>query len=1311
MVAALVLLSAIGRAQAQTAGVRPTRRLITGAVDLSRMVALRGNTRPEANPANDRGVVAEDFRLDRVQLQLHLPAEKQQELDQLTRDQQDPKSPNYHKWLTPADFAQRFSLAPEDIGAITTWLKSAGFTVDAVNPQSIVFSGTAGQVRNAFRTEIHNLDVSGEKHIANMTDPQIPAALAPAIVGVVSLNDFTPRPANRPRAAYTTATGLFLVAPADLATIYNLNPLFAADYSGQGQTIVVLEPSDLYSTADWTMFRDTFGLTSAYPTGTLTQVHPSGSGANSCADPGPTGADVEATLDAEWASAAAPSATIELASCADTVTSGLLIALENLVNGANPPSIISISYLLSETQIGAAGNAFINSVYQQAASEGVSIFVGAGDDGAAASDEDAASATHGIGVSGLASTPYNVAVGGTDFDPGSGGGPSAWGGENSSTYGSALSYAPEIPWDDSCANNKLANYVLGTYHLVSSQFGPLGLCNTSFGEQYFLNTEAGSGGPSSCATGVPATSEVVGGTCAGYAKPAWQSLVGNPSDGVRDIPDVSLFAGTGIWGHYYVFCWSDPAYSTQGSAPCTSTPDTWSGGGGTSFAAPIMAGIQALVNQKTEERQGNPDAIYYRLAASDQGPNPCWPSPSQCVFHDIQSGDTDVNCTGTNNCFFGNPAAGPNGVLSISDSQDQPAFTANLGWDFATGIGSVNAYNLAFDWPTSIATVSGTPQSATILTAFAAPFAVVVKDPEGSPISGLTVTFSVPSSGASGSFAGGVNTGVTNSSGIATSAIFTANPIAGSYTVSAASPSITGSVNFALTNTPGAPATITGLTLAQSAVINNAFAALSAIVQDAGGNPLSGVTVTFTPPASGPSLTFRGGVNTVTTNSSGYAVSPPPTANGTPGVYTVAANATGLTQTVSFVLSNTATAPAAVTAISGTPQSAPIFSAFGAPFVARVTVASGNPVPGAMVLFSSDYQFAAFPNGRYQDAELVDANGVATSKILTADGLAGSYFVSAFAAIYDYVGGGYGSGTIFSATNIPGPPAQMALGNGPTFPLSTLIGIPFPGGPVVRITDAGGNFLAGLPVTFSAPATGASATCGGKSSCTILTDGSGAAISPVWMPNSTPGSYNLTASVPGLAPLSLPLTNVDYTLAMHTPGTVQITPGTPATVILDMATVPANTPMPGNAFLTCLLPTTFIEPYCSFSSPAGLGGGLQGLYQGYTKATITLTIFTSGVASSSISPLPAGEAGVQPLPGWTYLSVLLSIALLGVVTGAKETARFRKIQMSAMFALLMVAAAGLMSCGGSSTTALSTPESSAVSSPSSPASPTPPGSL
>jgi subtilase family serine protease len=165
-------------------------------------------------------------------------------------------------------------------------------------------SGTAGQVREAFHTEIHHLEVKGVKHIANMSDPQIPAALAPAIVGVVSLHDFKPHTLYKPRSNYTAGGGLYLVAPGDLATIYNLNPLFSANISGQGQTIVVIEDTDVYTTADWTTFRSVFGL-SSFTQGSFTEIHPAPpSGSNNCSDPGPNGDDGEAILDAEYASAA-----------------------------------------------------------------------------------------------------------------------------------------------------------------------------------------------------------------------------------------------------------------------------------------------------------------------------------------------------------------------------------------------------------------------------------------------------------------------------------------------------------------------------------------------------------------------------------------------------------------------------------------------------------------------------------------------------------------------------------------------------------------------------------------------------------------------------------------------------------------------------------------------------------------------------------------------------------------------------------------------------------------------------------------------
>jgi hypothetical protein len=1272
-VALLSVLSKATDARGQVRATQPTRRLITQAVDRSRLAVLSGNTRPEANSDNDRGPVAGNFGMDHMQLQLRLPPEKQEELDQLTRDQQDPKSQSYHKWLTPAQFNQQFSPAPEDIEAITTWLKSEGFTVNVVNPRSIDFSGTSDAVRNAFHTEIHYLDVRGTRHTANMSDPLIPVALAPAVMGIVSLNDFKPRAMNRPRAEYTTATSLNLVVPADLATIYNLNALFAAGYSGQGETIVVVEPSDVYTTTDWNAFRDTFGLTAAYPTGALTQVHPNGTRANNCTDPGATGAEVEAIVDAEWASAAAPSANIELASCTDAATPGIFIALQNLLNSTTPPAIVSISYGESEPQMGATGNAFINALYEQGASEGVSIFVSSDDQGAAGSDRDATSATHGIAVSGFASTPYNVAVGGTDFQFVDG--PMVWSETNSPTYGSALSYVPESPWDDSCANGQLANSMLARYYAGSGKFGPLDFCNTSIGEQYFLTTAAGGGGPSGCATGSPATGGIVGGTCAGYAKPTWQSLIGNPSDGVRDIPDVSLFAGNGAWGHYYVFCWSDPAYSSDGSAPCTGTPDTWSGGGGTSFSAPIMAGIQALVNQKTlEARQGNPAPIYYRLAGiSYGGPNDCSFDPTLvgCIFHDIQSGDMDVNCTGSLECFYGTPAAGPNGVLSTSASADQPAFTANFGWDFATGIGSVDAYALAFNWPNSIAATSGTPQSAAILTAFGAPFVVIVKDPEGKPISNLTVTFTAPSSGASGTFVGGVNTAITNASGIATSTAFTTNGVAGFYSVRASAPSITGAANFSLSNTPGPPATITAISVPQSTAINTTFLSpVVAMVKDIAGNQLNGATVTFTVLGStgGQGATFAGGVDTATATTfyMGEANSPALTANGIPGTYSVVASVAGVTETASFLLSNTATAAANVVVVSGTPQSTTILQAFGAPLVAKVTDRGGNPVSGAAVSFLAPGSFASgtFQDGFNADTELTNGNGVATSTTFTANTTAGNY--SVFANAFT------GSAPTFSMTNIAGPPAKIV-------PFAQLVQIAVVGTTFAfqisaTVTDVGGNGLSGVPVTFSAPSSGPSANFGGSNTFTTISD-LGTATTPRFTASGTSGSYNILASAAGISTAAIfPEINVDYTLAMHTPGVMQITRGTPATTRLDMASVPLNTPMPTVASLTCTLPGALTNASCSLTPP--------GLFEGQALAAITLTIFTKGSpASSSLGPPMKETDTAQSLLGWRYAPLIFEVAL-GIFI-ARRRARFsRRIHAYTMLALLTITAVGVQSCGG-----------------------------
>jgi pro-kumamolisin-like protein len=707
----IALLFSASSASAQVDSGLHARVLVTQNVDDAKRVTLHGNTRPEAKPQNDRGRVDDNLPMEHMLLQLRRSPEEEQALQEFINELQTPGSPNFHQWLSAQQFGEQYGVAKQDLDAVTRWLESQGFTINVVYSSGMVidFSGTAAQVRKAFQTDIRNFEVRGEHHVANNSDPLIPAALAPVIAGVVSLHDFQPHTMYQlhdPRPNYTFSGGLgsndYAVVPADLATIYNLTPLFAAGLTGTGQTIVLIEDTNVFTSADWTKFRSTFGL-SKYTSGSFTTVHPAPpSGTNNCINPGVVPPnDAEAILDAEWASAAAPNAAIRMATCADTgATFGGLIAIQNILNATTQaPAIMSISYGQCETVNGAAANQSYYSTYQQAVAQGVSVFVAAGDSGAAGCDNSATDATDGIGVNAFASTPFNVAVGGTDFsDTFSGTNSTYWNSTNTSTYGSARSYIPETPWNNSCAGT-----LLSTQEGYSTTYGSNSLCNSSLGS-YFESTDAGGGGPSACATGAPspATSSIVSGTCQGWAKPSWQSILGNPHDGARDTPDVSLFAANGLWGHYYVFCWSNT--SEQGAAACTGSPSGWSGAGGTSFASPIMAGIQALVNQKVGSRQGNPNPSYYQLAAAEYGSSSassCNSSngntvASNCIFYDVTLGDMDVNCTGSANCFLDGASIG---VLSTSDNSFASAYAATTGWDFATGIGTVNAANLVNNWP------------------------------------------------------------------------------------------------------------------------------------------------------------------------------------------------------------------------------------------------------------------------------------------------------------------------------------------------------------------------------------------------------------------------------------------------------------------------------------------------------------------------------------------------------------------------------------------------------------------------------------
>jgi subtilase family serine protease len=717
------------------------RVLVREKIDRSHLTTLYGNTRREANANNDQGPVSADLVMDHMMLVLQRPAELDQAAAQFVDDLHSSKSPNFHKWISAADFGARFGPAQADIDTVTQWLTDNGFTVNVIYPSGMMidFSGTASQVESAFGTQIRNYRVAGIDHIANARDPRIPTALAGVIKGVASLHDFKPRAFNHrvtpehinPKNGQVTSQYTFTsggqtfqaLVPSDLQTIYNITPLLNAGISGQGTKIVLIEDTNQFncnaanalgacsSTSDWAVFRRTFGL-AKYPLGTLTQDNPApATGTNNCTNPGTNGDAVEASIDVQWAAAAAPSAALVNSACRGSRTTfGGLIAVQNILSqpNANGVNVISMSYGESETAGGAALNASFNNTFQQAAAAGVAVFVSSGDEDAASADNGGTRARDGITVSGWMSSPYDVSVGGLDFadtylDQNS----KYWNATNNVFYGSAKSYIPEQPWNDSCAGTLLAQFETGS----PITYGDTGFCNTTEGANFHLAV-GGSGGPSNCATGAPATSGVANGTCAGWAKPTYQStnlFAGEVNDGVRDTPDVSLMAANGLWGHYYIICYSNVADAADGGTPCVGQPLNWPGFGGTSVSSPIMAAIQALVIQhKGTGNQGLPNYRYYQMAATEYGASGSATCNSSlgnavgksCAFYDVTLGDIIADCqpkTGTTrfDCYL---PSGAFGALSTDNNSYQPAYPTTTGWDFATGIGSVNAYNLVMQY-------------------------------------------------------------------------------------------------------------------------------------------------------------------------------------------------------------------------------------------------------------------------------------------------------------------------------------------------------------------------------------------------------------------------------------------------------------------------------------------------------------------------------------------------------------------------------------------------------------------------------------
>jgi len=675
-----------------------------------KLSTLRGNVHPMARATNDRGSLPGTQPVTRMTLLLQRSATQETALQRLLTEQQDPKSPNYHAWLTPQQFGEQFGPADSDIQTLRNWLSSQGFSnLQITNGKTLItFDGTAGQVRNAFHTDIHRLSVNGKEHFANMQEPQIPEALAPVIAGVAGLHNFHPQPLVKrfgkfqrnmktgeitPLFTYTNVNGgtFYGVGPADFNEIYNV----PSTLDGTGVSIAVVGQSNI-NIQDVRDFRSIFGLAANDP-----QIILNGP------DPGLVSGDQgESDLDVEWAGAIAPKATIKFVASQSTATDGVsgVDASAVYIVDNNLAPVLSESYGACETALGTSGNQFYQLLWQQAAAQGITVVVSAGDNGSAGCDDPSEiSATGGIAVSGIASTPFNVSMGGTDFNQ-AGHQTTYWNtcsGVPCSTIPplSAKGYIPEMVWNDSCA-----------------AAGASG-CNAVTSSSDSAVVVAGSGGPSAV-----------------YTKPPWQSnsITGMPSDGKRDTPDVSLFSADGLNNSFYIVCQSDQNIPGDTGCSLTKFVDSangplhdFQGVGGTSAAAPTFAGIMALINQKTGQRQGNANPSLYALgkneayASCDSAAGTSGASTNTtCVFNDITlttaaNGNTptmnnSVPCSGGSpNCSKSN-----SGGFGVLVSNNSPAFTAGLGYDLATGLGTPNVANLINAW----AAVSGTGTTATTVT-------------------------------------------------------------------------------------------------------------------------------------------------------------------------------------------------------------------------------------------------------------------------------------------------------------------------------------------------------------------------------------------------------------------------------------------------------------------------------------------------------------------------------------------------------------------------------------------------------------------
>ena len=708
---------------------------ITQAVKESDRVMLKGNTHPLASVKNDAGVAPDSLPMERMLLVLKRSPDQEASLKTLVESQQTKSSPNFHKWLTPEQFGQQFGVSDSDIQTVTAWLQAHGFQVNrvAAGKMLIEFSGTAGQVREAFQTQIHKYVVNGEEHWANASDPSIPTAMAPVVTGINTLHNFQKKPMIRKGSVVTTSTaaatgaatpavstgcptgfgtGLasntncFGLGPGDLSAIYNIPAVVGGAAAGTGQMIAIVGDSDICTgsplptgcTADDILsFRTLFGLPTGGPTNTPKIILDG-------PDPGLNGDEIEGDLDVEYAGAVAPNAQILFVTAANTSSAnGVDLAAERVVD-FNLAPVLNESFGECEANLGNAGNIFFQNLWGQAAAQGITVTISAGDTGSASCDNGSDVAQNGLTVSGIASTPFNVAAGGTDFDFTAAGYPlSFWNTTSGANLRTAKGYIPETTWNDSCAQSGLTGCSALT---INSAAPPLGL-------------SGGAGGQSNCVA-----LDIFGDCTASYAKPTWQTGSGVPNDMVRDIPDISLFSSLGVLsGSFYIVCESDLGGDcVNGGSGFSFIPV-----GGTSAAAPIFTGIMALVNQNMvansqSGRQGNANFVLYPMSAA-QNESTCSSSSipaAICVFNDVVKGNNSQPCVaGTFECSNTNGNSTTIGVL-VTENNDTPfangalGFSATSGYDLGTGLGSVNVMNLVNGWPAAVGAFTPTTTTLTM---------------------------------------------------------------------------------------------------------------------------------------------------------------------------------------------------------------------------------------------------------------------------------------------------------------------------------------------------------------------------------------------------------------------------------------------------------------------------------------------------------------------------------------------------------------------------------------------------------------------